>query len=290
MKLELTVEVDGASLMAEVSQCTGATHLPLVFLHAGVADGRMWQPQWDAFQSAHPMLRYDRRGFGQSRTTAAVPYSRTRDLWAVLDAVAWDRVVLVGCSQGGRVAVDAALAQPGRVAALVLVAPAIGGAPEPALSAEAQALDEAIDAADEAGQVDLANELEAQLWLDGPSSPAGRVGGAVRDLFLSMNGIALRADDPGPVQDEPPAWERLEQLNVPTLVLWGDLDLPHLQGRCQQLLQRIPGAEGGVLPGTAHLPGLEAPGPFNDALARFLRGPVKGMAGGKPRAAPSVER
>jgi pimeloyl-ACP methyl ester carboxylesterase len=62
----------------------------------------------------------------------------------------------------------------------------------------------------------------------------------------------------------------VEQLRVPTLVLWGDLDLPHLQLRCQTLVQRIPGAQRVVLEGTAHLPGLEAPARFNTALAAWL--------------------
>ena len=47
----------------------------------------------------------------------------------MLDAVGVDRAWLVGSSAGGRVAVDAALAYPERVAGLVLLAPAISGEP-----------------------------------------------------------------------------------------------------------------------------------------------------------------
>jgi pimeloyl-ACP methyl ester carboxylesterase len=269
----IVVPVPGAELAAETVQAAIGT--PLAFLHAGVADGRMWQPQWDAFAASHPLLRYDRRGFGRTRVLQAQPYARSDDLVAVLDAVAWPRAVLVGCSQGGRVALDTALAHPARVHALVLVAPAVGGAPVPddaVMTAPVLAQSAAIEAAEKAGDVDAVNALEARLWLDGPAAPEGRIGGAERALFLDMNAIALRAADPGTaVEPHTSAWERLEAISVPTLVLWGDLDLPHLQARCERLVQRIPGARRVVLHDTAHLPGLEAPARFNAALADFLR-------------------
>jgi pimeloyl-ACP methyl ester carboxylesterase len=276
MNINTWVEVPGALLAAEYAALPPATAhanpaaAPLLYLHAGVADGRMWHAQWAAGAQTHTQLRYDRRGFGASRTLAATPYSRTADLWAVMDAVGLQQAVLVGCSQGGRVALDAALARPERVRALVLVAPAVSGAPAAEPGGAVQALSAAMDAAEAARDWPAMNQLEAHLWLDGLTSPRGRVGGAARELFLAMNDIALRAADPGPVTEEQPAWGRLEQLRVPTLVLWGDLDLPHLQLRCQTLVQRIPGAQRVVLEGTAHLPGLEAPARFNTALAAWL--------------------
>jgi pimeloyl-ACP methyl ester carboxylesterase len=263
------VSVDGAVLAAEFDANDGG--VPLVFLHAGVADRRMWQAQRDAFAPSHPLLRYDRRGFGESRTLAPAPHSRETDLWAVMDAAGLASAVLVGCSQGGRVAIDAALAQPQRVRGLVLVAPAVGGAPDVELTGRVRTLADDIDAASARNDVDAVNELEAQLWLDGPAAPPGRVGGAARALFLAMNDIALRAADPGEATEPaPPAWQRLHELRMPTLVLWGDLDLPHLLARCEELVRRIPGAQREVLEGTAHLPGVEAPGRFNAVLRHFI--------------------
>lgn len=264
------IDVPGAQLAAEFERRRGADGPPLVFLHAGVADCRMWQPQWEAFGETHPRLRYDRRGFGQSQTVHATPYSRSADLLSVLDAFGLQRSVLIGCSQGGRVALDLAIARPDRVAALVLVAPSVTGAPAPELRGAVKALSEGAEAAAAAGNLDAANQLEAQLWLDGPTAPRGRVGGDVRELFLEMNGIALAAPDAGAAVDEPSAWVRLEQIGRPTLVVWGDLDLPHLQDRCAALVQRIPGARGRLLAGTAHLPSLEEPARFNAALSEFL--------------------
>jgi len=129
---------------------------------------------------------------------------------------------------------------------------------------------DAISAASASGDIEMVNELQAHLWLDGPLSPSGRVKGDIRQLFLSMNGAALQANDLGPSLEEQPAWARLEQIRVPTLVVWGDLDLPHLQERCKTLAQRIPAARSAILSGTAHLPGLEAPQRFNAELELYL--------------------
>jgi pimeloyl-ACP methyl ester carboxylesterase len=268
------VTVDGAVLSAQWQLATGGAEVsgpaPLVFLHAGVADGRMWQGQWDAFGPGRSLLRYDRRGFGASRTLAPTPHSRVADLWAVMDAAGLQRAVLVGCSQGGRLAIDAALARPERVQGLVLVAPAVGGAPPFEVDEPTKSLDEAADAAIAAGELQRANELQAHLWLDGPAGPVGRVGGAARATFFAMNHLALHAVDPGPVLRAPPAWPRLGEIAAPTLVLCGDLDLPLMLTLCGQLAQRIPGARYQVLPGLAHLPSLEAPQAFNAALKGFL--------------------
>lgn len=259
-----------AALCVEDSQTPGPA---IVCLHAGVCDKRMWAPQADALRATHRVLAYDRRGFGETRCEPE-RHARVDDLIAVLDEAQIDRAVLIGCSQGGRVAIDAALAHPQRVSALVLVACAVSGAPDDAsgpFDPAIQALVDALEAAEVRGDREALNELEAQAWLDGPAQPAGRVGGALRELFLAMNAIALAAPDPGEAIEPPSAWGRLEEIRVPTLVIWGDRDFPHFELRMRTLARRIALAQALVMPGTAHLPNLEQPAPFNAAIARFLR-------------------
>lgn len=268
----MQVQVSGALLAAEQEAHPCAAGVPVLFLHANVADRRMWRASSSWLASFRPAISYDRRGFGESRTLAPTSHSHVADLWSVMDALGYEQAVLVGCSMGGRIAIDAAIAQPTRVSGLVLVSPGVGGAPVPEPVATVKELMDTIHATASRGDLDAKNELQAQLWLDGPLSPPGRVGGEARSLFLSMNGTALRAPHPGVAVEEPSAWGRLESIQTPTAVLWGDLDLPHLQDRCRLLAQRIPAAQGTVLPGVAHLPSLEAPQQFNAALARCLAG------------------
>jgi pimeloyl-ACP methyl ester carboxylesterase len=68
----------------------------------------------------------------------------------------------------------------------------------------------------------------------------------------------------------PSAWERLEQIAVPTFVVWGTLDFPHIRRRMAQLVARVRGARSLVIDGVAHLPNLEAPGTFDEGVGAFL--------------------
>ncbi|MDT8997671.1 alpha/beta hydrolase [Paucibacter sp. APW11] len=250
-----------------------STLAPLVFIHAGVCDHRMWLEQLSAFAAERTVLAYDRRGFGRAQTAAPTPHRWVDDLYAVLAAAGIERAIFVGCSQGGRIALDAALERPACVAGLVLIAPSVGGAPAPALAGRTAALQAAIERAQAGGDVDAINQALAALWLDGPLAETGRVSGAARELFLDMDGLMLRQPASGTVIEPAlAAWDHLERVQAPCLVMWGDLDLPHLQQRCEAMVRRIPGARRCIMPGVAHLPSLEAPAAFNAALRPFLNG------------------
>jgi pimeloyl-ACP methyl ester carboxylesterase len=275
MQKEFIVASGKARLAGVEAGAEDALHLPVVFLHAGVADHRMWQAQLDAFAPRHRVVAYDRRGFGATRGQAET-FSHIDDLLALLDRLDIDQAALVGCSQGARIAIDFALTHPGRAAGLFLVAPAVTGAPSPeAFPPAVEALLEMLEEAEEEEDLDRINLLEAWMWLDGPDCEEGRVGGAIRELFLTMNATALHAPDPGPETNPaafPAAYARLADLKLPAQVLWGDADFPHIQQRCVHLVQAIPRALGTVVPGAAHLPGLEQPEAFNRHLRAFLDG------------------
>ncbi|HEX9926131.1 MAG TPA: alpha/beta hydrolase [Anaerolineae bacterium] len=243
---------------------------PLIFLHAGVADKRMWRHQIAELSDSYQAIAYDRRGFGETITSDEA-FSHVEDLRAVLDQLGISTVSFVGCSQGGRLAIDFTLAYPQQVSALVLIAPAVSGAPVPeTFTPDIQARIAALDDAEEANNLERVNMIEANLWLDGPSSPAGRVSGALRDLLLDMNEIALRM--PILTQEIEPAlaYKRLADLSLPVLVIWGELDFSHVQECCRYLVDTIPGARGKEIPGTAHLLNLEQPAMINKLLRDFL--------------------
>jgi pimeloyl-ACP methyl ester carboxylesterase len=127
-----------------------------------------------------------------------------------------------------------------------------------------------IEAAEAAGDLDEVGRLEAWMWLDGPSADEGRVGGAARELFLDMNGRALRAEDPGDEAEIPPAWPRLGEITAPTLVLIGRLDAEDTQVVDEQAAAIIPGARLRWLDGVAHVPHLEGDPATLDEIAAFV--------------------
>jgi pimeloyl-ACP methyl ester carboxylesterase len=242
----------------------------VVLLHEGVADRRGWHQVAQALAPRATVVAYDRRGYGESAVSTA-PFTHVEDLLAVLDHEQAGRAWLVGASAGGGLALDAALVAPHRVAGLVLLGTAVSGAPEPELDPDTQRFDGLLDAAMAAGNLDEVNRLETWLWLDGPSSPEGRVGGAARTLAADMNGIILRnaarEDEGGSGVD---AWHRLEEIQIPVTIACGELDVPFLIARSRELPSRLHNARYRQLPAMAHQPYLEHPGQVADLILGAL--------------------
>jgi pimeloyl-ACP methyl ester carboxylesterase len=248
----------------------GGDGADVLLVHAGVNDRRGWRHVIDRLASRHRCVAYDQRGFGETTYEPQDGWSPVADAVAVLDDAGVDRALVVACSMGGQAAVDLTLAHPERVAGLVLIGAAVRGAPYPTVTEGPTAdLEARLNAADEAGDLDEVGRLEAWMWLDGPGAPEGRVGGAARDLFLDMNGRALRAPDPGAQAELPAAWPRLGEIGVPTLVLIGRLDVEDVRVIDEQAAARIPGARLQWLEGVAHVPHLEGDPATLDAIAGF---------------------
>lgn len=259
------IEIGGARL-AGIETGEG---LAVVFLHAGVCDKRMWESQMLAVANAGwHAIAYDRRGYGETES-ADEPFSHVDDLEALLEALDVHAAVLVGCSMGGGLAVDFALRNPGQVIGLALLGTSITGAPWTATEAE-RAIEAAEEDAWERGDLDMLNRVQAHEWLDGPRTQSGRIGGAVRELFLDMNALAL--NKPRLTQEErpPEAWSRIAQVNAPTLLMVGDEDFTALIDRHEHLSEEMPNAFAAVLEGVAHIPSIERPELVDSMLLQFL--------------------
>ena len=243
----------------------------VLLIHAGVNDRRSWKHVVERLSPPHRCVAYDMRAFGESSQYEREDgWSPVADAVAVLDAAGLRRPLVVACSMGGQTAIDLALAHPERVAGLLLIGTAIRGAPYPELTeGPTHDLDVLIEAAEEAGDLDELGRLEAWMWLDGPDAPEGRVSGPARDLFLAMNAIALRAEDPGEQAQPPDAWPRLGEIAVPTTLLVGRLDTEEIRAVDELAAGLIPGAEFKWLDGVAHVPHLENDPATLDAIAAF---------------------
>jgi len=260
----MDVTLNGARIHYERS----GTGFPLLLIHAGIADSRMWEPQVNAFAKHFDVIRPDQRGFGESELLPGT-WSPVEDLLALIDALALKPVHLVGCSMGGAVAIDFALDHPERVSKLVLVGSALHGADFGEKYTELWAETEA---ADRAGDLEALNLAELHLFLDGPRRPRGYVAQPLRDLFLDMNGRSLQSDfKSSPRKDlDPPAAGRLHEITAPTLVVVGDEDVPPVFDTVELLMESIPNARKEVIHDAAHLPNLEHPDDFNRRVLDFL--------------------
>jgi len=261
-------EIDDAKIYYEV---VGAGH-PLVFAHAGIADSRMWDSQFQAFAERYQVVRFDQRGFGKTAMVAG-DYSRREDLRGLLDFLKIDHAYFVGCSLGGGVITDFALEYPTRVDGLVLVGAAVSGYQfQGAYPPEIERISQEIDKAEAAGDLARVNELELRVWVDGMGALPTRVNPAVRELVGDMNFIALSSpqDLGNELKPSKPAVNRLAEIRVPALVIIGDLDIPPSLERTEILVQGIGGAKKVIMPGTAHVPNMEQPEIFNRHVLEFL--------------------
>jgi 3-oxoadipate enol-lactonase len=258
------LQVNGARIHYE----RAGSGFPVIFLHAGIADSRMWEPEVEAFAKHFDVIRPDQRGFGQS-DLPATRWSAIADLLEIMDSLGLKPAHLVGCSMGGELAIDFALDHPERVSKLVLVGPSISGAnfgkKYPDLWAPVKAADEAHDLA-------ALNQAEMKLFLAGPKRSVDKIDKRLRDLFQDMNGKALLSDfDSAPNDDlDPPALERLSEISAPALVVIGDEDVPPVQDAVDVLMQKLKGARKAVIHDAAHLPNLEHPEEFNRVVLDFL--------------------
>lgn len=259
--------VEGGQLYYEVS----GAGFPLVLIHAGVADSRMWDEQVAEFGRFYRVIRYDTRGFGLTRTEP-VSFSNRQDLADLLDHLGVAAACVLGLSRGGQIAVDFTLEFPERVAALIPVAAGLGGyqgeltEAELRQSAEMEALWEKKDF------IPLA-DLEVRYWCDGPGQAEGRCDASVRERVRAMilNNYTTQTVEPQPRPLDPPAAGRLAEIRVPTLVIVGDLDESSVLAMADAMSQGIEGGRKVVFPGVAHMVNMERPAEFNRVVLEFLQ-------------------
>src|SRR5687767_5999827 len=91
-----TLETNGARIYYQVE----GSGEPVVLIHAGVADLRMWDGQVAALRDSYRVIRYDTRGFGRTETDA-VEFSNRADIAALLDHLGERSAHVVGFSRAG---------------------------------------------------------------------------------------------------------------------------------------------------------------------------------------------
>ena len=236
--------------------------LDVVLLHAGIADRRMWDPQWVEWPRDLRVTRLDFRGFGHSQRPKG-EFSHGDDVVAVLDALGLERPILVGASFGGRVALEVALARPDRVSGLVLVG---AGLPDQDWTTELEEYGAAEEAALAAGDLDGATDLNVDFWL--PTAPDW-VRAAIREQQRRALELQATAEE-GEVPLRAELATRLGEIEVPALVLVGESDRADFRAIAGRLAGELPNARLVVIPSATHLPSLEQPEAFETAVRPFL--------------------
>ncbi|MBZ5587151.1 MAG: alpha/beta fold hydrolase [Acidobacteriia bacterium] len=258
--------VEGGKLFYEVLGKGPA----VVLIHGGMLDHRAWDPQIAALTRGHRVVRYDAAGHGQSPVPDK-PWKTYEHLRALLTQLGIRHAAIVGHSMGARIAIDLAIADPELVDALVLISPGMSGFPftgRDFLQSSAT-----MAAAQRAGNAARASEYFMRSWVAGPHRTPAQVDKAIweKALLMALPNALHQIDGP---ELDPPAVGRLAEVKAPTLVIEGALDCEdiHLIGRLIE--RRVAGTRRVVIPGVAHLAGLEAPAEVSRLIVDFLRAPV----------------
>jgi len=243
----------------------------VVLLHEGIADSRMWDPQWETYARRYRILRYDMRGFGESPPPSG-SFSHARDLVDLIESLALAPAALVGVSLGGAVALDVTVARPGLVSALVLVGSGLRGHE---FSAESEAGWAEEEAAFERGDLEAAVETNLRMWVDGPHRTPEDVDPELRRRVGEMQRRALEIEQS--VEGEatlevlaPDYPERLGEIAVPALILVGELDRPEMHEIADRLEAGILHARRATIEATAHVPSMERSQEFDELVLGFL--------------------
>jgi 3-oxoadipate enol-lactonase len=222
------VDVNGARLWMD-EQGSGP---PVLFVHGGLGDMRLWEPQARALAPRFRCIRYGLRFWGRSESPG-IEFSSVDDAVGVLDALDVDRAAVVGLSLGGGLALDVTLAHPDRVWALVHVAAGVTGLPVDPYSAEQTA---AYEAAEARNDLDTMMEIDFAVW-----APLG-AGDEFCELWRATPD-ALGLPDGAKLLVREPAHERLEEVGVPTLVIVPTHDPPAQREVGATVARRVPGAQ-----------------------------------------------
>lgn len=262
------VNIDNAKIHFE----SAGAGMPLVMIHAGVADRRQWNNEFAYFSQSYQVVRHDMRGYGKSEPVEG-EFSHLSDFITLVNALELhEPFILMGCSMGGTLAMDFALKHPARVKAVIMVGSSPSGldldVPTPAKFADAEK-------AFEAGNLDLVAEIETQIWFDGTGRTPEQVNPAMRKLLYEMNRLALynEARQLGKrlPNTEVSAVERLKDLDVPVLIVAGSHDIPIVLAAAEYMNENIKFARKVMIEDAAHLPNMDQPLEFQGIVQDFLK-------------------
>ena len=242
-----------------------------MLIHAGFLDSRMWDDQFQLFAKSVRVIRYDVRGFGRS-SKPTEEYSDAEDLFALLKHLNIESTSILGISNGGRIALDFVSVHPSMVNRLILVSPGIRGykSSGPEEDREWKELDKKMDLQDLAiseNRIDDAVNIDLRVWASAQGTPSKN-----RILKIATANSHIHKNPPNKLQKspEPPAFAKLDQIRIPTILIVGDQDVKGMQTMTKRLHELIPGSELRVIRGADHIANMSRPEEFNAIVSSFL--------------------
>jgi len=254
--MDLMVPMGGGEVWVRDS---GGPGVPAVLIHPGWGDSGIWDEVDALLAGRVRTIRFDSLGYGDS-SSPTVRYTALDELRAVLDRLGVERAVLAGHSGGGGTALSLAVAEPARVAELVLLAPGVSGYPWPADDPFVTAMQTAV----RHRNIEAMVSLGLLTW-----APAGAGESVETQIRSAVSGMEQQA----PYLDEdPPVYHRLDAITAPATLVCGELEYPMVVDCCRALAARIPGCRVRTVPEADHMLPLRVPGLVAELIAQAVAG------------------
>jgi len=247
----------------------------IVFIHDGLVHSEIWESQFSFFSKDHMVVRYDRRGYGKS-SAATGNFSNKDDLHKLFSHLKIDNACLIAMSSGGRLAIDFTLQYPGKISSLVLVGAVVDGFPYTQhfftrgghLPSGLKTMEQRIAyyIFDDPYEIYIENKKAKQKAdrLLKKYPPKRHHGSTKAKQSQSRN-----KDGTNP-ETAKPAYQRLNEIKIPTLILVGEFDIPDVHAHAGAINAGIKNSRREIISHSGHLIPLEQPMIVNNKVKEFL--------------------
>jgi len=242
---------------------------PLLLLHGGYLDHRMWDQQVQYFKSFYQVITVDLPG--HSATSGVDTSLKIQEvIRIVMDSLKIKKTNVVGLSLGSMCAMDFSLAYPGKVNRLILVSPGFwqNVLPLDSLSKRMFAISDSIEATQDSRLI-ARNFMDT--WCVGPYRIEKQVDSTVRSyVYRTTLQNRTRKYPTWPIFDKKHSARNLDEVKCPVLLIEGNKDVPHIRETVKYLHLHIGGAKLYTMKNAAHMLNMEQPNLFNQQVKQFL--------------------
>lgn len=259
------VEVNNTKLYYE---CKGEGE-PLLLVHGLPIDSRMWDSQFEELALHYKVIRFDLAGYGMSGVHNE-DCSYLEDIRVLLDQLGIPKTSILGCSVGGKLAIDFYLQYPERVDSLVLVSSGLNGWTK--ISAEKEEFDKVFTPYFQSFDKENISKLLTKAWVAGPFRQIDEISEEVSVLFAKMIDNSL-SKERGTGRFHFPSYVAIDYLNkidIPTLIITSEFDFPEYIEIANYLNSQIKHSKLISFQGAGHMLNMEKPKEFTEAVLNFL--------------------
>ena len=248
---------------------------PLVLIHGSFGDRRFWDLQFTELSKKYKVLRYDVRGYGRSALPDSTEvYRDSDDLNALMDFLQIKKAHICGLSLGSIVAIDFALAYPGKCISLIPIGPRVAGdGTDEYKNKNADSVRAIIAKVTDIAKTKGAKEATDYLWTGDHAMGKTVVTTRTRHALLKMGyqySWWRYLHTSKREQAFAMAIKKLNEIKIPTLIVTAEYDLDLCKDVAAVMAKEIPGAKLVSIKEAGHIMNMDQPKEFNKIISKFI--------------------